>query len=621
MLEVSSWFVEQAKSPASKPVRQLLLTNLDGAQFDISHIVTKWPTFKRAIGKFMPRTMTLEYSTLELNRILEEEARLDSWQSQENWDPFGHRYEYRLGYLHPTSGFETYPLFTGRIRRRIKKDGVMTIKLEGVDSKITDQVIGSDETPIIIGGGTGPDARRPSEIVKDFLFLHIADGFDTTENETNTDLDYAEWLIWNSTFEIPPTGDPQWGTEMEAICTGQKMTSLIKEILKQTHSIGGLKGDGRVTFLRRNGLEAEGYFLDDVINADIIDDAKYEEDRFGRPTLVSGYIRAVGGEIGPRNAIANQTARAYYGTKEEVWQAGAIFHLGTSNLLGNMKQRTGEGHQLPTQVDITLPLFGMIYDVGDIVKVSNSASNPEVSSYWWNVMATSVNMERFEVKLRCEVRFQRYIINLNRETVNSTGVFHTGRLFKTLDDTSYTSIASGQYPAWDGSSYFGPVTPALTNLTDVPSGIKIIDTETTPQPDSYSWPGHFCFAMYREFRPSDFLTVNTGDLLSYWETVGREGLVLKRQSASRNPAGVALTSAESGDQVLMGLWGLMDIAVTSGEERGAVGDVFAATATESWYHTIDAFGGGFNIGHSAWRVGSSNYAPNFARMHLTFGEG
>ena len=119
MAEVTSWFVDQTKLPASEPKRVFTI-----GTSDYSIRVKKWPKVKRTINKIEARTLTVNVINTdgELNNFFENTYTLPNCC------------QLKMGFTHPDSGDELISLFTGHL------DEVKYKANKTIDFKIKDRL-------------------------------------------------------------------------------------------------------------------------------------------------------------------------------------------------------------------------------------------------------------------------------------------------------------------------------------------------------------------------------------------------------------------------------------------------------------------------------------------------
>ena len=625
MLEVSSWWAEQAKASTSEPIRRLRVYTANSV-YDLSHHVSKWPTITRKIGDLKPAKASFDLARSDFSGELA--YLMDRWDPSGGLTLFypGTRWEVSVGYHHPSSGEENYPVFVGRMRSRKRRAGKVRVNLEGHEHILNDKKVGGKLDGYLPESGgrvdigfsiTAMDSTYdPARVF--WTLCTCYGGMDPVEASANSQINYDEFAGWWATMS-----NYLWGARVGVALEGQPLATHLTEIAKQTHSMIGLQQDGRLLVRRRNGLdEGDGghaYQPDGELTGDIILEGEYE-DGLNFPTRVRATVYTIWGE-GYVEAWEN-ISEQFYGERKEQWESPTFTHryiaggphwnyFDGSTALLNITQAIPDGLERPRVGSVKTNLWGMLYDPANIVQITDSVN--DISSVWWNITEQKVNVDKLEVGFKVEERWElQYPSRASENYATSGGAGSPYRLGQ-LADVELTATASGDVIQYDGSSYW-----ENQALVSRPTPMHM---STSGGVGGFSFPGQYCEYIEVEYIGVTFTSTETGDLGQYQEgaginpnSAGGYSKVLTRKDNNRWPAGVFLEAGNSGDILKLAIRGCVDAKTYS--SRTAVGDYVQAGDQVGSYHGVAYGGATRQVGISRSKMGTGGYVAGWVRLDL-----
>lgn len=411
---VSSWWIEQAQNPVQAPVRRLTFTTKwTNSVYDMSHLVNQWPTMSRKVNQWRRGMMRLKIGIGDL-----EPALAGILNDPEPVDLYRGIWTVGVGFHHPNSGDELITVFRGGSEGPSYKKGVLSLSVQGSDIPLFRSKWGSREDPIRIGGMiTGGTDHRPADLA--YWLCVSGGGMDDAMHPGNEDIDYLAWASWRDRFTPGPIGQYDGTGYMSLVAQGQPILGILKEILKQSHSISWIGADGRMSFRHRGGDEPS----DRLIPPDVVLNSQVIRDRFNRPGFCEALrytesLDLLGGGVDPAwgNAdyqssyLMKPGASPYMITSEERWNSKVCWWDSDLYATGACLQRVGQwdSHLYP-RGEMVLPLWGMQIELGDLIGWTKTLYSVD-SSMVWTVMSHRLDVAQARVILGLEQRPPRYVV-------------------------------------------------------------------------------------------------------------------------------------------------------------------------------------------------------------------
>ena len=184
-LNVSSWFIEQARAPVSSPIRRFTIGGSD-----YSSTVIRWPSLGSKAG-----TIDLGTTVVVLGNV---DNALSFFVGCDHF--LTTSCEITLGFSHPDSGEEAISLFMGTPSNLVfARDGKeLRIQLQGKTKRLTDTSLGTEAE----SGGVDftNSAYYPSDLA--WTLITCYGQMSSLESDANPDVQYSEWADWQDSNRI-----------------------------------------------------------------------------------------------------------------------------------------------------------------------------------------------------------------------------------------------------------------------------------------------------------------------------------------------------------------------------------------------------------------------------------
>ena len=184
-LNVSSWFIEQARAPVSSPIRRFTIGGSD-----YSSTVIRWPSLGSKAG-----TIDLGTTVVVLGNV---DNALSFFVGCDHF--LTTSCEITLGFSHPDSGEEAISLFMGTPSNLVfARDGKeLRIQLQGKTKRLTDTSLGTEAE----SGGVDftNSAYYPSDLA--WTLITCYGQMSSLESDANPDVEYSEWADWRDANRV-----------------------------------------------------------------------------------------------------------------------------------------------------------------------------------------------------------------------------------------------------------------------------------------------------------------------------------------------------------------------------------------------------------------------------------
>jgi len=335
---------------------------------DYSAFVTKWPKFKRAWNDIKPGDLAIKLSNVDktFNFFRDTPTALRSDCSVQ----FG-------------VGSEFITIFSGKVDRVAFGDGPITVNISDRFKQLSQRMVGTSAVPV--------QYVSSNYLVSDLAWYLCTSygGLSAVQSSSNPDIDYDSFLSWASVFSTDTV-------TVRAEFDGLKVNEALRILGRITESAIFISND-RISFHRYSLVESlsqeftpanQGEFSlelrdDDIVNKQIVN--------FDYSTASDYFTKSV--------FAVNTSSVNSFGLREELEEDEKIWYVDSASAL-NYAQRITNFRDRPfDRIDIRVPAFGMLSEVGDSVTVVDSHLN---FSAVFRVMATEVDLHTATARLELD---------------------------------------------------------------------------------------------------------------------------------------------------------------------------------------------------------------------------
>jgi|GEM_PF-4037381 len=362
--DVTSWFVDQANSKISSPVRKFTI-----GSSDYSDRVTAWPMLKVAWDQVRASKLTL---TL---------ANDDGVMNFLQQDKINMRQDcvIGVGFTHPTSGAETITLIAGKVEKFTMSKGTMRLTLADKFKAFNERVVGTSDNPVSYTGS--------NYLVSDIAWWLCTSygGLDSTKSTANPDIDYANFSDWASVF----SGDSVF---LNARFTGMKVTEALRKISQITRSAIFPEND-LLQFHRFSFINSYAKTLD---NDTIIDLSVGVDDK----DITNRQYMALDYDVTSRyhksTVVAASSASVNsYGVREASFADASMWYVNSLSAINFCERVTTTQDEPYSKIKVRAPLVGMLRQIGEMVYVTDDQVG--ISNAVYRIMNRTFNMNTGEV--------------------------------------------------------------------------------------------------------------------------------------------------------------------------------------------------------------------------------
>lgn len=358
---VSSWFVEQAKSENPNIKRVFTI-----ASSDYSEYVLGWPTINSKWDELKPNNVTLSLANEDQTFNFFKSAKVNV---QSQCDVY-------FGFTHPNSGNELINMFSGKIAEVSFKDASISLRIIDKIQSLSDRIVGTTNSPAVFSGAN----LLPSDIA--WAVCTSYGGLSSVQSTSNPDINWQAFQEWAAVFSAD-------AVYMKASFKGQKVTEALRKVMENTQS-AGFMADNKLTFARWSSVNTRTITL----TSDHIKtlSAKIRADSIiNRQWVEFGFHPESGGGFWDFSVSAqNSSSVNSYGIRETVLKDESVWYVNSANAL-NMAQRSLFVNALPyDQVQLTTTLAACYQQVGETIM----AVDPHLNiSEGWRIMGLALNLE------------------------------------------------------------------------------------------------------------------------------------------------------------------------------------------------------------------------------------
>lgn len=254
---------------------------------------------------------------------------------------------------------EYMPIFTGEVIRASHMDRDMKVSLHIRDpvSITLNGPLGDAQDPV----DYTDVGRNPADMVWDILITHA--GLDSTESQSNTDIDYDLWNFWKAYMN---TQNQQY----KAYFFGNSYRSAIREILRLAQSLAWITNEGKIGFV---GICA-GSVADDTWTREHIIEINPEADvdniindqttRFGWDLFSGSWEGYVSG--------VDSGSQSDYGEHPIVEESVIVWHDTSASATGGQVLVDNIYDGKYVTASIAVPWFGFRAQPGDLIGITDS---------------------------------------------------------------------------------------------------------------------------------------------------------------------------------------------------------------------------------------------------------
>jgi len=359
---ISIWLQSQFEQKTYSPQRKVYIGGSD-----YSERVVTWPKISRTANdvKSVKIKVPLANDDGALNSFYEQTYTLQNTVS------------IILGDTHPTSGWESFKLFTGKISGVSYDKRQCIVEARDKFWDFTERKVGDTDSVINIPDSGG---IAPSEIA--WILCTCYGGLDTLKSNYNEDIywsDFAEWSAQFSADSILAHGRYD----------GQKISEALYDLAQYTDSAIVLAGDGRIHFSRFGEVNSNDYTWtqDKIIDLGIDVNKNRLVNRqwvYWDYSVDSDYYM---GKVFAQNSTSVNTfdLHEYVIEKESVWYVDSVSAL-------NIAQRkVALLSDPPKYFELETGLSGIWRKIGETARFVDSFFNV-TSAAGWRIVQEEINL-------------------------------------------------------------------------------------------------------------------------------------------------------------------------------------------------------------------------------------
>ena len=364
--QVSSWFVDQLRLPASRPKRRLMI-----GDSDYSSRALKWPSWTRTAKDVIASKATVELANADggLNGFHER-----IWT-------MANTCSFAVGFTHPTSGDEWLTLFSGDIKE-VKYPNKTKCQVHVRDRLwgLTEKKVGTSDVPVQFSD------LIPSEIA--WTLVSCYGQLSDVRSISNPHIDFEAFNAWAGQFSAD-------NVLCSALYRGEKVSEALTGMTEYTDSAIWTDGDGRLRFIRYS----EPSSLDFALAGPEIMDLVIKVD--GKALVNKAWCYA---DYKPESnywAInvwaAETTAINTFGLHEQIWKDEKIWYTNSVSALVLATRKARVMKYPPRRFELDTVPIGLHRQLGEMLRFTDSFYHI-ASGTAWRFDEIEIDMNDFGVK-------------------------------------------------------------------------------------------------------------------------------------------------------------------------------------------------------------------------------
>jgi len=387
--QVTSWFIDQAESHTSEPVRKFYIGNSDYSDY-----VHRWPSFSRTWDSVRPTNLTVNLSNEDktFNFFISDRINLVNSCS------------IQLGYTHITSGDELIDFYNGMITKVSYGNGTAKISIEDKFKPLSEKLIGTQDTPIDYTGSN----HLPSDLAWYICTSH--GGLDATQSSANTDIDYDSFQTWAAIFSSD-------AVYLEGRFTGQKCTDALRRISRVTRSSINIKAN-KIAFQRFSLVDSLSTVITEDSNLGITLDLD-DKSIINKQHMLFNYDTTSKYHSNSLIHINTMSVNSY-GAHEEVEKDNKVWYVDSPSA-NNAAQRTVLTKGLPyNSLEVITAANGIVSEIGDMIQLTES--HLDISAETYRIMSSKYNLDTLKCSFKIDASQLNNAFVLNTSSLNGSDI-------------------------------------------------------------------------------------------------------------------------------------------------------------------------------------------------------
>lgn len=257
---------------------------------------------------------------------------------------------------------EYLPLFSGKVEK-VEYAGAETIlSIRDRLAEMMEIPIGSGGSPVSTYYGT---SVNPASLVWDILTNASYGNLDDTESTANTDIDYAAWSAWHTTYCAGQN------FKVAARLTGQTIRTVLQEVAYLTSSEISINADGKLDFHPPYNTGTGMSF--NASTAKPIDLSISKEDICNQIQFFFGYDPpndSWDGTYTDNTSNDASTSQSTYGVKRVTEEGKVVWHANQTSANNACEQVLNNWAWPVKEISISGMMKGYVCEIGDVITVT-----------------------------------------------------------------------------------------------------------------------------------------------------------------------------------------------------------------------------------------------------------